>query len=201
MSKIKCEICGEGVHFIKPHLAEQHPEVSIEDYQQKFPNAPLLSEAAKVRIAEVQAKKKQDEQENDVVKQEAAMKPLHEVFNLDETTEGVMSSNGRPIPIEVLGDHPTELGRQLVPDIDKNYIFHVPYLKPVLMGLQVNIPVYLVGHAGTGKSTLLEQIGAYTRRPTFRVQHSGNTEEAHILGQYVVKEGATSGSRAPCSCA
>ena len=64
-------------------------------------------------------------------------------------------------------------------------------LKTVLLGLELDIPVYLWGHAGVGKSTVLEQVAAHTNRAYMRVQHTANTEEAHIVGQMLANKAGT----------
>jgi len=60
-----------------------------------------------------------------------------------------------------------------------------------MMGLEMKIPVYLWGHAGTGKTTIFEQIAARTKRPFFRVQHTANMEEEHIVGGWRLRDGKT----------
>ena len=78
--------------------------------------------------------------------------------------------------------------KELVPKIDNGYVFDIDLLKTTLMGLEANIPTYLYGHAGVGKSTLPEQICARTNRRMIRVPHTGQTEEAQIVGQWTVKK-------------
>jgi len=183
----KCAICGAEVHVIKTHLEKEHPEISLDDYRLTHPSAALLSDAAKDKYRAIQKKKASEKASMD----NATKQPLHEVFNIPASTKGVMSGNGSPIPILVVGDHEDEFARSMVPLVDENYIYNVDYLKTAMMGVECNIPTYLYGHAGTGKTTLFEQMFARTNRPAMRVQHSGNTEESHVLGQYVVKDGAT----------
>lgn len=186
MSKIKCEICGEETHTIKSHLAESHPEVTLDDYRETYPDAPLLSEVAKKKLLEIKRK-----QGTGTMTGNEARKPLHEVFDIPENTPGALNKKGQAIPIMVKPEYQDEFVQSLVPDVDENYIFNIDYLKSCVMGLETNIPTYCVGHAGTGKSTLWEQICARTKRSMLRVQHSGNTEESHVLGQYLVKNGET----------
>ncbi|WEU67327.1 DNA polymerase III subunit alpha [Xanthomonas phage JGB6] len=50
----------------------------------------------------------------------------------------------------------------------------------------MNVPVYLWGHAGVGKTTMYEQISAITKRPYVRVQHTANMEEADVEGRWIV---------------
>ena len=187
MSKIKCELCGGETHTIKAHLASEHPEVELSNYREKFPDAEILSEPAKQKLKDMKKSK------GSAMTAAAGdnRKPLHEVFDIPEKTPGAMNKKGQPIPIMVKGENPDEFAQSLVPEVDDKYIFNIDYLKTCVMGLETNIPTYGVGHAGTGKSTLWEQICARTRRAMLRVQHSGNTEESHVLGQYLVKDGAT----------
>jgi len=74
-----------------------------------------------------------------------------------------------------------------VPHKDGDYIHNIDLVKIILMSIEQNMPVYLWGHSGTGKTTAFEQVMAHTNRPMIRIQHTVNTEEAHILGQTVLR--------------
>lgn len=202
--KIECKICGAAVHMIQKHLLEQHQDYSVEGYKAAYPGAPLLSQLAIDALAKRKAEKAAAEggvtvamagtteapaatisgvlPRNSIVK-----KPLHEVFELG-TSKAAMSAKGSPIPISVLTPHDHE---NMVPDVSDIYVYDINELKNVILGLEYNIPVYVWGHKGTGKSELLTQVAARTNRPQIRVQHSANTEESHIIGQYMVKGGET----------
>jgi cobaltochelatase CobS len=112
---------------------------------------------------------------------------MHEVFDLGKV-KAAMNARGEPIPITILakGDH-----QDMVPAKDPGYIFNIELLKTVLLGLDLRIPVYLWGHAGVGKSTLIEQVCAHTNRPYMRIQHTINTEESHIVGQTLANDSGT----------
>ena len=183
--KISCEVCGAEVHSIKKHLAEEHEGMSLEQYRADYPDAPIVSDYAKKLIM----KRKQEQDKKMAAKE--TKKAFHEVFDIPSSTKGALNGRGKPIPITVLEDHDDEFARTLVPEVDPNYIFTIDRLKEAMMGIDCSIPVCAFGMAGTGKSTLFEQICARTNRPVLRVQHSGNTEESHILGQYLVKDGET----------
>jgi len=187
MTKIKCEICGAEVHSIKSHLDAEHQGTDVASYKASYPDAPLLSEPAKQKLMEIQRNKSNQEK----MMGGELKKPLHEVFGIPSKTKGAMNASGGPIPIMVMGDSENEFIKSLVPDVDDNYIFNIDDLKTAVMGIECSIPTFIYGHAGTGKTTLFRQICARTNRPSLRVQHSGNTEESHIVGQYVVKDGAT----------
>jgi len=186
MSKINCAICNSEVHSIAIHLRESHPEMTIEQYQEKFPGAPVLSDAAKAALE----KRKQATAEvpnvaTPVAAADTSHSTLAKVFDLPEKMGN--GASGRPIKVSLFTpDEPT-----LVPDIDSNYVFDVDNLKNALMAFELNIPLYIWGHAGTGKTTLIEQIAARTKRMLLRVQHTVNTEESHIVGQWTARGGET----------
>lgn len=183
--KIACEICGTRVHAIQLHLRDHHPGVSIEQYRADYPDAPILSAEAAARIA---ARSKSEEELRVSAEVSAAtMKivdtknnPMWEVFELGKKCKGAMRADGTPIMVEVAGS--TEWDMQ-IPDVDERYVFDVDTLKTLLMGMTMKIPTYLWGHAGTGKSTIFEQVYARLHRPIIRAQHTSSTEESHILGQ------------------
>lgn len=188
--KITCQIDGALCHSIQLHIRDNHPEWSIERYKAEYPDAPLLSKLAEKKIAarrEQERSKAASEPETHrmAVKKQA----FHEVFDLG-SAKAAMNARGEPIMISVMGDHDEE-AKALIPDVDENYVFNIDLTKTALIGLELGMPVYFWGYHGTGKTTAFEQIAARTRRPFLRVQHTINTEEAHIVGQYVVKDGST----------
>lgn len=201
MSKITCQICGAQEHSIQLHLKSAHPEVTIEQYKLDYPDAPILSAEASARIAARMAEKADPLLSVAMAGGEGAtvtvMTPptgsvkeaMHELFELG-AVKAAMNTRGEPIPITKLVMHGNPYA-DMVPDIDKAYVYNVELLKTVLMGLELNIPIYLWGHAGTGKSSMLEQVSARTNRPYLRIQHTANTEESHIVGQMLANERGT----------
>jgi cobaltochelatase CobS len=197
--KITCQICGASVHAVQLHLKE-HDGWTVERYQAEFPDAPLMSELAKSRLADFLHAKKEDGAIVEMAGASAATvttfvpkdgvikRSMHELFGLGKV-KAAMNSRGEPISVSLLSS--SEQHSDMVPEIDDGYIFDIEILKNVLLGLELNIPVYAWGHAGTGKSTLFEQVSGRTNRPIIRVQHTVNTEESHIVGQWTVKEGHT----------
>lgn len=187
--KIACRICGERVHVMKTHLRDHHPEVNLEVYEQDHPGAPLLSQTA---VAHLEKKRKEARAEGEVA-EPADFVPtdglFHEVFGLGKVKAAMNAVSGQPLPVKSFTP-PKEL-TSFVPDVDPNYVFPIDLLKTVTMGVDIGENIYLWGMAGTGKSTILEQFCARTGRPWMRVQHTRNTEEAHVVGQYVIRDGAT----------
>lgn len=188
MSKIKCEICGAEVHSIEAHLRDHHSGITVEAYKAKYPNSPLLSQAAIDMIAK---RKAAEARPATPLAEEPAsgtgplLRALSEVFGLPAN----MGNGAKGNPIKIKCYTPSE--PTMVPDVDDNYVFDVENLKNALMALEMKRPLYVWGHAGTGKTTLIEQICARTGRMLLRVQHTVNTEEAHIVGQWTARGGET----------
>lgn len=200
--KIKCELCNAEIHSVQMHLKTDHPGVTVEKYIADFPEAPLMSDLAKAKLAEKRAAKAPTPAEESklemagtsaasvstlVPKGAVVKKAFHEVFALG-SAKAARSSKGDAIPISVIGnpDHP-----DMVPTSSDDYVYDIDELKNVILALELNIPCYVWGHKGSGKSELFEQIAARTGRGFMRVQHTVNTEESHIAGQWTVKDGHT----------
>lgn len=188
--KIACELCGSRTHAIRVHLRDAHPEVSEEDYKTRFPEAPLMSPVAIARLAaaapKVEPIKVHLQATQDI---QVTQGLLHEVFKLGSVKAAKHPVTGAGYPVQTF-TAPQSLACY-VPDVDSKYVFPIDLLKTALMAFSANIPLYLWGMAGTGKSTILEQVMAHTGRPWLRVQHTRNTEESHIVGQWTVKDGQT----------
>lgn len=195
-SRITCAICGAKVHSIQLHLQRDHAELgmTLADYQAAHPGAPVLSELAQRKIDEhkaasmrVAAADKVTTDYTESVEYATESRALHEVFGLGPV-KAAMSARGTPVGITVIKSTPHAA---MVPDLDPRYVFNVDILKTLLMGVELNIPVYLWGHAGCGKTTIYEQLAARTGRPMIRVQHTANMEEEHVLGGWRLRDGKT----------
>lgn len=207
--KIECKLDGAMVHSIQLHLRDNHPGVTVEQYMEQFPGAPILSELAKQAIAKKKAEAAAPaatqpapttegtttvaETKGIEISSVAAGEPVkanfHEVFNLGMTKEA-LSLKGAPIPINILTKH-AKADQDMVPEKSDEYVYDIDELKNCILALEKRIPLYVWGHKGSGKSDLIEQMCARLNRPFMRVQHSANTEESHIIGQWVVRNGST----------
>lgn len=190
---ITCQVpgCGETTHLIESHISK-HEGWDIERYKAEFPGFPLMSQKAKDALAaRANAAKPTTTAAApttvEVKRTAQPRKPFHEVFGFSKTDRAALSAKGAPIGIRVY--EPEELTEQvaaLVPDKDSDYVFNVDLTKTVVMALEMNVPIYLHGHAGVGKSTLFEQVAHHTNRGYSRVQHTANMEEADVEGRWIV---------------
>ena len=180
---------GARVHSIQAYLRQIGSSTTIDDYKAQFPGAPILSAGALAVLAARQKANAEAEQSTGTTNVSYVSKAnLNEVFGFGNA-KAALSSTGKPIPITTF-TAPPEL-TAYVPEIDPAYVFDADLVKTVLLGLELGVPVYLWGHMGVGKSTVIEQICARTGRAWMRVQHARDTESSHITGQWVVRDGAT----------
>lgn len=200
--KIHCNICDAQTHSIHLHLRNDHPNISVADYLTMFPGSPLLSALAEQKMAEkraLAAAAKPAEVTLEmiasvdlcppppVIKGAVSKRAFNEVFSLGKV-KAAMNNAGEAIPINVIN---IPVDSEMVPEVSDDYVYEVQELKHVMVGIERSYPVYVWGHKGSGKSELLEQIAARTGRGYMRVQHTVNTEESHIVGQWTVKGGET----------
>lgn len=73
-----------------------------------------------------------------------------------------------------------------VPKVDPHYKFRMNTLIPVLYALVNNSPMWVYGHSGTGKTTLIEQVAARLGWPVKRVNMDNEIERSDFLGREVL---------------
>jgi len=195
--KIVCQIDGAMVHSIQIYLKNNHPDWTMERYVREYPDAPVLSEYAKQLVA-----RKAAEAATPAPAAPASIQAnlttvalttknavFHDLFELGNAP-AALNAQGKPINVTTLEGHDDQ-SLVYLPEIDKGFVFNIDLLKKVIVGFELNMPTYLWGFHGTGKTTILEQAAARTRRPFIRVQHTINMQESDILGQWTVRDGST----------
>lgn len=76
-----------------------------------------------------------------------------------------------------------------IPTLDPNYVFRKELVQEVAYCLETNTNCMLVGDAGTGKSSLVEQLAAQLNRPLRRVNLNGESDTSVLEGRdYTVKD-------------
>lgn len=73
------------------------------------------------------------------------------------------------------GDH--------VPDVDESYSFRKPLVRALMYAIKEGENVMLVGDAGVGKTSLVEQLAAHTNTPLRRVNLHGETDTTLFVGR------------------
>jgi cobaltochelatase CobS len=81
------------------------------------------------------------------------------------------------------GPHPD------VPKIDPNYIFREELLVRALHAVITNQRMYLQGHTGSGKTTLIEQIAAHLNWPFMRINFDSEITRMDLIGRDTLQDG------------
>jgi len=110
-------------------------------------------------------------------------KKAHEVFTIPSASKKMFDFD--ILTWEWEKPHP------YVPAIDSGYIFRPSSLLRVLYALNTNQRVYLHGHTGSGKTTFIEQVCAYTSTPFMRVNFDSEVTRMDLLGRDVLTTGSS----------
>ncbi len=73
-----------------------------------------------------------------------------------------------------------------VPKVDKHYIFRPESLVRTLYAIITNKRMYLQGHTGSGKTTLVEQVAAHLGYPFVRVNFDSEVTRMDLIGRDVL---------------
>lgn len=99
--------------------------------------------------------------------------------------------NVRDIAVKVYSDDAwPERVRMFIPEPIEGYIWPTKELSMFLVGLMHNDRVLLHGEAGTGKSSLAEQVCARLRIPFMRVNCREDMESSALFGSITVEDGS-----------
>ncbi|EDX6252107.1 AAA domain-containing protein [Salmonella enterica subsp. diarizonae] len=204
-----CKWCGKPFHHFKTHISmgrcENIPEdakhLDVDDvvkmYTAQFPDEPTLSSVAMEKLKEKRAEKTPCEGKiadisshpgyAGTVEYKTELVAAHELLNV--TVKQLGTQRGKPLQVAVNVNTPYP---EFVPEAKKGYVYgDFDLIKDIFMMLELGIPGYLWGHAGTGKSSLPTQLCALLNRPLIRAQHTASMEEAHVTGQILARDGST----------
>lgn len=199
---ITCQIDGTKCHSIRKHLKLNHPGVSVEQYREDYPDAPLLSPSMKDYLEKMKSSTAEETQKTEehfeesleskpVDKKSHTSEKFSTVFEVSaELGKGRSGNDVMVTKLNRLADDVVDRAT-LIPDIDHSYKIHAGLMRRIALAMELNLNLYLWGHAGTGKTSSVEQFCARVGRPYVRVQHTASTEEEHIVGATRVNESGT----------
>jgi len=105
------------------------------------------------------------------------MKKVSDIFPIDIKTDFEVPT------WEWEGTHPD------VPKINPHYIFREELLMRVLYALVTNQRMYIHGHTGSGKTTVIEQVAAYLNWPFARINFDSEITRMDLIGRDTLKDG------------
>lgn len=108
------------------------------------------------------------------------------------TVTGIKTDDKEDFPVTVFADHKwDERIESFIPTINKDYVIEKDLATNILRAWELNEKVLCFGPTGAGKSSLIEQLCARTRRPFVRVNCTGDMDSSMIFGQLTAKDGST----------
>ena len=78
-----------------------------------------------------------------------------------------------------------------IPKVDTNYVLDTELAANILRAWEMDEKVLCFGPTGAGKSSLIEQLCAITKRPFIRINCTGDMDSSMIFGQLTAKDGST----------
>lgn len=112
-----------------------------------------------------------------------------------ETPKVKSAVKGGSVAIDVTMIRSTEMKKQkgvneFVPKLNEGYVFR-PVADDICQDILEDKRVMFVGHTGTGKTSLIEQIAARMNQNVLRVNMNGQTTIGDFVGMWTVKGGET----------
>ena len=118
--------------------------------------------------------------------------PTWKVFAPQHVKDMMNAHPGSPAPSGFAFDVPVyDYGGKKhadVPEIDPDYEFDMKVLGPLLWGLVNNKPVYIQGHTGTGKTSIVHQVAARLGWPIVRVNMDSEMSRMDFIGRDVLTQ-------------
>ena len=105
---------------------------------------------------------------------------------------GIKVDDKEDFGVTVFADHEwDERIESFIPTINRDYVIEKDLATNILRAWELNEKVLCFGPTGAGKSSLIEQLCARTRRPFVRVNCTGDMDSSMIFGQLTAKDGST----------
>jgi len=99
---------------------------------------------------------------------------------------------GEDFPVTVYDEEDwDERIREFIPKINPDYVLNPQIVKDILIGWENNEKILIHGPTSAGKSSIIEQLCANTRRPFFRLNCTGDMDSSMIFGQQAASDGST----------
>lgn len=163
-AKVDCQICGAKAHFLELHLKEAH-EMTVAEYTEKFPGAPVLSRAAEAKLAQLERVAAGDQIDGDIKK----------LFGV------TINDHIKTVPM-------FEAPQETTPKSDPDYIFRKGTLSVFLFAMMNPDQMALyTGPTGSGKSSIIEQGAARLNWGFYRLNGDADITRADFVGQWVLK--------------
>jgi cobaltochelatase CobS len=154
--KVQCKICGCFYHRLEIHLSKKHKKTLVE-YESEFPGEPTMSKTAK-RNASKSAKNRNPNKS----KENSCPKEVR--LNKDAVVIGSVT-----LPI-TKNEELSDFDLLYIPKNDEAWmpgLNEYKIMEEIAVGVGDNDNIFVYGPHGSGKTTLIKQLGALTNTPVF----------------------------------
>ena len=171
--KTQCLVCGRWYHRVDTHVEQKH-SMTVSEYKETYPEAPLFSEHAFTLLDKNPKTSKTSEKE------------LKEKFH----KKGAKVDKKSPLNIGVASLYIrrdlTEIDKLRVPRHDPKWFVGDNVYKmweDISVGIESNEPVFIGGPTGCGKSATVKELAAILEQPVCRVQLSRDFKVSQFVGK------------------
>jgi len=155
--KVQCKICGCFYHRLEVHLKKRHKK-TLAVYESEFPGEPTMSKTAK-RNASKSAKNRKTNEQSSV--------PSSDGSSIEKKDVVVIGRVSMPITKD---EELNEFDRSYIPKNDELWMpgtKEYKSMEEIAVGIEDRDNIFIYGPHGSGKTTLIKQLGALTNTPVF----------------------------------
>lgn len=171
--KVRCKICEKFFHRLEVHIKKEHG-ISKSEYLKKFPGSPTISEAARKNASRAKRNQpfvKVDSENTSDTKDKALDVGFAKLYITDDSQLTDLQKSQVP-----KNDEDWELGRQ-----------ERESLEIIAAGIEDGDNIFVFGPPGSGKTSLIKQLGAITNTPVFIFHFSDGICVEDFIGEKELK--------------
>jgi cobaltochelatase CobS len=175
MKTVTCRLCQFKAADLVPHIESAHAEaLTLDSYMTLYGGLDsVMTPEEQARLAAL----------------EANPEPPTMAASVAKTPTPTTAAKVKIAGIDMTKRTVSGEALRAVPSVDPAYEFQEEITKRVLLTINKARPVLLIGHTGTGKTSLVQQIAARIGQPTVRVNLNQQTTYADFIGQWTVVAG------------
>lgn len=183
----KCKVCGQQFkrihnHYISNHNLTSEQYEALPDYeinQKIIESSKFAMEAIAKEMTSTARPGKTYSKSSELFDHKEFQNPKRFMkFGI----ANVFSFAGSGDVKDISASYWDEESQMNIPDEDKTFVPNQNILEMVALGIQSNIPLYLFGPTGGGKTSHIQYLAAKMRVPMKRINLNGDTRASDLMG-------------------